>query len=510
MEEKTAWESAVEVEAKTDSERYLAKLARRAFLSLWSYSNVHTDEGRTQGKGDGKELCDLLVVFGNHVLIFSDKACAFPKHPDIQVAWGRWYKSAVEKSVRQLTGAESFLKSHPGRIFLDKDCSVPFPFQLPDPAAATFHLIAVMRGSHAAAHAFWEKQSSGSLMIDTSLDGRAHLQVPFRIGWPAGKKRFVHVLDEMALDIILEEFDTVPDLIAYFKAKERFLTSVPIVTVAGEEQLVARYQMSFEGGQHALPEVPDGVDFVALVEGDWETYCVSQKRAARCQADAGSYMWDALIEYQSGFIRSGQAASPFFESASVDDHERVVRAMASETRFSRRILSEAFRYALNQSNPGHKFARIMPSAAYPNRLYVFLTLPRGPTLDYQDYRAARVELLMTYCHGLKLKFPDTLEVVGIASEPLVENASSQDFLFVSLDQSLGPEEERELREACDELGIFQDATMVAKPFQAFEYPQAARPTMSADLGQPAFMNRAMRRAYESQQKRAKGKPKRGR
>lgn len=510
MEQKTAWESAVEVEAKTESERYLAKLARRAFLSLWSYSNVHTDEGRSQGKGDGKELCDLLVVFGNDVLIFSDKACEFPDHPDIQVAWGRWYKSAVEKSVRQLIGAEKFLKSHPGRIFLDKNCSVPFPFQLPDPTSARFHLIAVTRGSYAAAHEYWDKQSSGSLMIDTSLEGRAHLQEPFRIGWPAGKKRFVHILDEMTLDILLEELDTVPDLIAYFDAKERFLTSVPLVTVAGEEQLIARYQMSFEDGQHVLPAVPDGVNYVALVEGDWEHYHASQQRAARCQADAGSYMWDALIEYQSRFIRSGEAGSPFFESASIDDHERVVRALAGETRFSRRILAEAFRYALSQSKPGHKFARIMPSAAHPHRQYVFLTVPRVATLDYQDYRAARVELLLTYCNGLKLKFPDTLEVVGIASEPLVEKASSQDFLFVSLDQPLIPEEERALREACDEVGIFQDSTMVAKPFQAFEYPQASRPTMSADLGQPAFMNRAMRRAYESQQKRAKGKPKRGR
>lgn len=510
MEEKTAWESAVDIEAKTESERYLAKIARKAFLSLWSYSNVHTDEGRAQGKGDGKELCDLLVVFGNHVLIFSDKACDFPNHPDIKVAWGRWYKSAVEKSVRQLIGAEKFLKSHPGRIFLDKNCSVPFPFQLPDPTSATFHLIAVTRGSYAAAHAFWKKQSSGSLMIDTSLEGRAHLQVPFRIGWPADKKRFVHVLDEMTIDVLLEEFDTVPDLIEYFDAKERFLTSVPIVTVAGEEQLVARYQMSFEGGRHVLPEVPDGADFVALVEGDWEQYYFSQERAARCQADAGSYMWDALIEYQSRFIRSGQAGSPFFENASVDDHESVVRALASETRFSRRILSEAFRYALNQSKPGHKFARIMPSAAHPNRQYVFLTIPRVYTLDYQDYRAARVELLLTYCHGLKLKFPDVLEIIGIASEPLVEQASSQDFVFVSLDQPLSPEEEQLLRQACDEVGIFQDETMVAKPFHASEYPRASHPTIPAHTGQPIFMNRAMRRAFERQQKREKVKPKRGR
>lgn len=239
MEGKTAWEAASETAAKTASERYLARLARKAFLSLWSYPNVYTDEGRAKGKGDGKELCDLLVVFGHHVLIFSDKACAFPDHPDIKVAWGRWYKSAVDKSVKQLVGAEKFLRAHPDRLFLDKTCSAPFPIPLPDPASARIHRIAVTRGSNAAAHEYWDKQSSGSLMIDTSVEGlAAHLDVPFTIGWPSSKERFIHVLDEMTLDVLLEELDTLPDLIAYLEAKERFLTAAPFVSVAGEEQLV--------------------------------------------------------------------------------------------------------------------------------------------------------------------------------------------------------------------------------------------------------------------------------
>lgn len=131
MSEKTAWEAAIDVEPKTESERYLTSLGQRAFLSLWCYANVHTDEGKTSATGDGKELCDLLVVFGNHILIFSDKACEFPTHPDLKVAWGRWYKRAVDKSVGQLIGAEKFLREHPDRLFLDKQCNVPFPQSCP-------------------------------------------------------------------------------------------------------------------------------------------------------------------------------------------------------------------------------------------------------------------------------------------------------------------------------------------------------------------------------------------
>jgi len=147
MKSKTPWEIAAESEGTTDSERYLTRLARRAFLSLWSYSNVFTDEGRSNGKGDGKELCDLLVVFGNNILLFSDKHCEFPSHSDINVSWSRWYKRAIEKSVRQLSGAEKFIKAYPQRIFLDKDCQTPLPIDLPDPLVANYFLFAVTRGS---------------------------------------------------------------------------------------------------------------------------------------------------------------------------------------------------------------------------------------------------------------------------------------------------------------------------------------------------------------------------
>jgi hypothetical protein len=61
----------VKAKSFTESERLLAKLAEKAFLSLWVFPNVYKDEGIT--KGQGEELCDLLVVFGDHVIIFSDK-----------------------------------------------------------------------------------------------------------------------------------------------------------------------------------------------------------------------------------------------------------------------------------------------------------------------------------------------------------------------------------------------------------------------------------------------------
>ncbi|RYZ84183.1 MAG: hypothetical protein EOP04_18510, partial [Proteobacteria bacterium] len=182
MNKGTPWEQAAFAEGITDSERALTRLAKKAFLSLWSYSNVFTDEGRGNGKGDGKELCDLLVVFGNDVLLFSDKACEYHSNADDSVAWPRWYKRAIEKSAKQLSGAEKFAKQYPQRVFLDKNCDTPLPVPLPVSSSARYFLIAVTRGAHSAATRFFGGGSSGSLMISSDIFGRQHYEAPFCVG----------------------------------------------------------------------------------------------------------------------------------------------------------------------------------------------------------------------------------------------------------------------------------------------------------------------------------------
>src|ERR1019366_8435988 len=108
-------------EGVTPSERYLKKLCDHSFLSLWSYPGVFRDQGRPWGKGDGKEVADLLVVFENHVIIFSDKHIQFDAG-SIGVAWSRWFKKAVLKSAQQVWGAERWIRQFPKRLFLDKTC----------------------------------------------------------------------------------------------------------------------------------------------------------------------------------------------------------------------------------------------------------------------------------------------------------------------------------------------------------------------------------------------------
>src|SRR5215207_7849938 len=147
----------------TDAERYLKKLCDRSFLSMWSYPGVYRDQGRGGKAGDGKEVCDLLVVFEDHIIIFSDKDCQFPNTGDIELDWSRWYRKAIQKSAEQVWGAERWIKTYQDRLFLDRACTQPFPLDLPDPARAKFHRVVVAHDG--ARRCREELRGSGSLMI---------------------------------------------------------------------------------------------------------------------------------------------------------------------------------------------------------------------------------------------------------------------------------------------------------------------------------------------------------
>lgn len=106
----------IKADGVTPSERYLAQLAEKSFLNLWSYPSPFRNQKQLSG-GDGKELCDLLVVCGRYIIIFSEKTIAWP-NGELHVGWRRWAKRAISKAAKQAKGAERWITEFPDRIFL--------------------------------------------------------------------------------------------------------------------------------------------------------------------------------------------------------------------------------------------------------------------------------------------------------------------------------------------------------------------------------------------------------
>ena len=171
----------------TPTERYLQGLARRSFLSLWSHGNPHTPEGRRGNKGAGKELCDLLVIFGENILMFSDKDIQFQRDIDIGIAWGRWYRRAVEKSADQLAGALKWLNRFPQEVYLDALCTSRLPTSIPDISRYKIHLICIANGAYNSCRAFFGNSGIGSLVVDLTLKGHQQHTQPFHVGAMSGR-----------------------------------------------------------------------------------------------------------------------------------------------------------------------------------------------------------------------------------------------------------------------------------------------------------------------------------
>ncbi|MDR0579853.1 MAG: hypothetical protein LBG21_04550 [Campylobacteraceae bacterium] len=76
-----------------DAENYIEELANKAFFKDWCFKNPRLP--------NGKELCDLLVVFDDVVIIFQVKSLKL--HEDT----GKYNKSDVEKNIKQLGGAKN-------------------------------------------------------------------------------------------------------------------------------------------------------------------------------------------------------------------------------------------------------------------------------------------------------------------------------------------------------------------------------------------------------------------
>ena len=104
------------------SETRLVEAAERTFLKLWSYPNPL--------RAAGKELADLVVVFGNDVIVFSDKASAY-RYEAGGIGWERWFRRTIDASIRQLSGASRILADGNALVYVDDRASQAFPFALP-------------------------------------------------------------------------------------------------------------------------------------------------------------------------------------------------------------------------------------------------------------------------------------------------------------------------------------------------------------------------------------------
>lgn len=453
----------------TSSERYLAGMCRRTFLSLWSYPNLYRDQFGSK-HGDGKELADLVVVFGNDIIIFSDKDVGFDDSADKSTSWRRWKKRAIVCGVRQLGGAERWIRQYPNRIFLDRSCKRRLPIHLPDPSKMTIHRVLVVKGAEAACRLHFG--GSGSLMI-TNTEFETESEFCVNIVHP--EYGFFHVLDAVAMDTVLNQLDTVSDLLEYFRKKEELFTSAKKVLVTGEEELLGLYLGSLNANNEYGFEMFAHLDGVGVQEGFWEGFTNSQQCFAQREANFISYSWDNLIEkFVHHIITETQH---YATTKDVAENEILPWWMAREKRTRRRFLARKLIDMMKTAKSAHKASIVLPSDP-GDPVWVFLVLPEFTSLDYQTYRETRRAGLFLQLQIVAHLYPHHHHFCGIATSSYTEGGEiSEDLLY--LDSSLWSAEQREEARQVYEDNAFFKQTRVSRGTER-DYPvdvASAAPTV---------------------------------
>lgn len=429
----------------TPSEAYLAKLADQSFLDLWSYPNVYIDKIVNRGTSVGKELCDLLVVCGDHVLLFSDKTIRWPDNQPVDIAWARWYKKAVKKSVDQINGAVRWIRENPDRVFLDHACTRAIPFPLPTAERMKLHCIIVALGAGKACSDFFGEGSGSLVLLDdqSGETGGDRTPMPFTIGDVNPSGPYVHVLDDTTLDIVLQELDTITDFTEYLERKSAFIRAGNLLGAHGEEELLAVYLMNVgPDGRHGFFR-PDGSpwtigDRLMVDGGHYRSMRKNPQYVAKKKADRISYLWDNLIKAFTKNIIGDSLARLEGWSDRLDKNlsEIGVRYMALEDRTARRYHSLAVRGAFESIGDKHRFFRVMmpgPSADNQDTAFCILLFrvpDEFPEVSYERYRQARTSTLYGYALNVLRKNPKLKRIIGLAMEPWKPGQSgSEDMIY---------------------------------------------------------------------------------
>lgn len=342
------------------AENFVYELSQKSFFADWCYKNPKLP--------NGKEICDLLIVYDDVAIIWQIK--------DLKLDENKKYKkSEIEKNIHQSFTARR-------RLF---ELKIPIELENPRRGKETFdprlikdiYLISALLGEE-------EDYSSFARII---------------------KSRAIHIFTRQFTEIVLNELNTIKDFIEYLKQKESLIYSGKRILLLGGEQELLAYYLANERSFEKLTDV----DFLVLQEGLWDELQKKPEWKAKKKEDIISYGWDDIIN--RAHLCGGE-------------YEIVARELARLSRFERRVLSKAFFEGhVKAHNENHDIRRI---AKVVGTTYCFLFM------DDPEPRDRRKAMLGAICFIARGKNPDNKKVVGIATEMKMRPMCSFDFCLLEI------------------------------------------------------------------------------
>ncbi|HQU19494.1 MAG TPA: hypothetical protein PLA92_10645 [Fimbriimonadaceae bacterium] len=263
---------------------------------------------------------------------------------------------------------------------------------------------------------------------------------PFLCAQPDVARGYVHVWDDVTLELLLDHLDTTADLVRYLNERERIVREYDSFVVTGEEEALAFYlRYVNRAGEHyfTLKRVRPrrrGIrpNAVYLDEGFWAAFVNTDGYRHWRRDSIRSRAWDELVQKFITHHLDGTGES--FGPEELSEREIMYRALASPTRLQRRMMVDGlFHMGTDQRlRTGEIDMRrsILHPISGEGPCFVFLILRHDRQWSPNDYKDRRRTMLQALVYSAMDAYKPGNVFIGLAMNPAFDEIGSEDAMYV--------------------------------------------------------------------------------
>ncbi len=299
----------------------MSRIAYNSFLEHWCYPSPKDESG------DKKEICDLLILFGDNLIIISVKNYKFKDF------YSRYFRQTIEKAVKQIYGAERKLFNRDKNIFIKHPKREIERF--PKERFKNIHRVIINLGEGVRFYPFNKETKD---------------------------EKFITLLDKEAFQTIVQELDTIPDFLEYLRKREELFADKLVTILPGDEEdfpsdtvnqfldhiqqqlnPIEKQRILISGTEHdilahylknerSFPEYIYSKEYNEMLiqlDGNWSDFNQRKQVKTKKELDKNSYFLDELVKRE---------VLTKINKNSIE----LATAIMSFNRFNRRVISNNF------------------------------------------------------------------------------------------------------------------------------------------------------------------------
>ena len=342
-------------------EEFVNEIAFNSFLDFWCYPSPKDE------LGDKKEICDLLIIFSDNLIVISVKNYEFKDF------YSRYFRQTIDKAVKQIYGAERKLFNSDREIYIKHPKRELERF--PREKIKNIHRVIINLGQGVRFYPFNQETKD---------------------------EKFITLWDKEAYQTIIKELDTIPDILEYLTKRELLFKNKNVTILPSEEydfpletakqffeykqnqtSQKEKQNIIISGTEHDLlahylkndrsfPEQIESEKYNGMfiqLDGNWKDFNQKEQVKEKKNLDKKSYFLDELVKRE-------------ILASNNENSVELATAIMSFNRFTRRSISSSFLQFFDtyKDTQGDFFARRYADFDGVGIVFVFYTQEMRPEM----------------------------------------------------------------------------------------------------------------------------------